>query len=425
MIGIVGGGITGLLLGRELQRQGIPFVLHEARDTPGGVIRSGTVDGHLLDWGPQRTRLIGPMAALVRELGLQDDVVTANPDLDLMVYREGRLRKVPFSGREFLRSNIVGWPAKLRLLLEPFTAGPDPEERVADYFRRKLGDEIYRGLVGPLYGGLYGSDPERMEMELSLGKVLETFGVGRSLILTLLKKGGRIDPPAACTFREGMQMLPLALADSLGDRVRLDSPVHAIRSLGDGWVLETDQGSQNVEHVVVTTPASVTAKLLAEPVPDASRRIGSLKYNPLVVVHLRTDADLDGMGFQVAFGEEMVLKGTTFNHALFGRDKVYTAYLGGAQRPEVMGYDDEHLGKLAIFDFERATGVDDTRVLSVAREWMPAWDLTWRALEGMQLPRGLTLAANWESRPGIPGRMAQAREVAQTLSRTMARSAAA
>jgi oxygen-dependent protoporphyrinogen oxidase len=425
VIGIVGGGITGLLLGRELERQGVPFVLHEARATPGGVIRSGVVDGHLLDWGPQRTRLIGPMAALVKELGLDDDVVTAKPGLDLMVYREGRLRTVPFSASAFLGSNIVGWPSKLRLLLEPLTAGPRPDERVADFFRRKLGDELYRGLVGPLYGGLYGSDPERMEMASSLGKVLEKFGVGRSLVLSLLRRGGRIDPPPACTFREGMQMLPRALAAELGDRVKLSSPVHALRPLGDGWVMETEQGSQNVAHVVVTTPAPVTARLLREPAPRAAERIDRLRYNPLVVVHLRTEADLDGMGFQVAFGEEMVLKGTTFNHALFGRDKVYTAYLGGAQRPEVVEFDDERLGRLAVFDFERATGVDDTRVLSVVREWMPAWDLSWRALEGMSLPRGITLAANWESRPGIPGRMAQAREVAGRLSRTLARSVAA
>lgn len=425
MIGIVGGGITGLLLGRQLQREGIPFVVHEAKDTPGGVIRSQLVDGHLLDWGPQRTRLIGPVAQLVRELGLEDDIVTANPDLDLLVYRAGRLRKVPFSGREFLASNIVGWGAKARLLLEPFTAGPRSDERVAEYFRRKLGDELYRGMVGPLYGGLYGSDPEEMEMGLSLCKVLEKFGVGRSLILSLLRRGGRIDPPPACTFREGMQMLPRALADSLGDRLRLSSPVHALRRLGDGWIMETEAGSQTVEQVVVTTPAPVAARLLEAPAPEAARRIRSLNYNPLVVAHLRTDATLDGMGFQVAFGEEMLLKGVTFNHALFGRDRVYTAYLGGAQHPEIVDYDDARLGELAVFDFERTTGVDDTRVLSVVREWMPAWDLSWRALEGMELPRGLTVAANWESRPGIPGRMARAAEVARSLTLRKVRSAAA
>jgi oxygen-dependent protoporphyrinogen oxidase len=425
MIGIVGGGLTGLLLGRQLQREGIPFVVHEAKGTPGGVIRSQIVDGHLLDWGPQRTRLIGPVAQLVRELGLEDDIVTANPDLDLLVYRAGRLRKVPFSGREFLASNIVGWGAKARLLLEPFTAGPRSNERVAEYFRRKLGEEVYRGMVGPLYGGLYGSDPEEMEMGLSLCKVLEKFGVGRSLILSLLRRGGRIDPPPACTFREGMQMLPRALADSLGDRLRLSSPVHALRRLGDGWIMETEAGSQTVDQVVVTTPAPVAARLLEAPAPEAALRIRRLNYNPLVVAHLRTDATLEGMGFQVAFGEEMLLKGVTFNHALFGRDRVYTAYLGGAQHPEIVDYDDARLGELAAFDFERTTGVDDTRVLSVVREWMPAWDLSWRALEGMELPRGLTVAANWESRPGIPGRMARAAEVARSLSLRKVRSAAA
>jgi hypothetical protein len=33
----------------------------------------------------------------------------------------------------------------------------------------------------------------------------------------------------------------------------------------------------------------------------------------------------------------------------------------------------------------------------------------------MTLPAGLHLAANWESRPGIPGRLAQARRLAERL----------
>jgi oxygen-dependent protoporphyrinogen oxidase len=52
---------------------------------------------------------------------------------------------------------------------------------------------------------------------------------------------------------------------------------------------------------------------------------------------------------------------------------------------------------------------------------MPAWDLSWQALDGLDLPAGLHLAANWWSRPGLPGRLAEAERMARKLSRSSTR----
>ena len=236
-VAIVGGGITGLVLGRELDRAGVEFVLLEAADRPGGVIRSAEVEGRVLDWGPQRARLTRPMAALVEEVGLAGEVVTAPPGLGLFVYRGGRLRRVPFSLAELVRSDVVSLGGKLRLLREPFTAGPRPGERVSAFFERKLGREFYETVVAPLYGGLYASDPADMEVGLSLLHVLREVGAERSLAVPLLRNRGRIDPPAACTFRGGMAALPLAVAATLGDRLRLKAPVVGLERTGTGWRL--------------------------------------------------------------------------------------------------------------------------------------------------------------------------------------------
>ena len=50
MIAVVGGGITGLVTGWELQRLGQDVVVLEATERAGGVIRSAEVDGRVLDW---------------------------------------------------------------------------------------------------------------------------------------------------------------------------------------------------------------------------------------------------------------------------------------------------------------------------------------------------------------------------------------
>jgi protoporphyrinogen/coproporphyrinogen III oxidase len=414
MIAVIGGGLTGLALGHHLARQGTPHVVLEAGDRPGGVIRTGRVQGHLVEWGPQRARLTAGMRELVDDLGLQDDLVTSPEGLPLSVLRAGRLRRVPFSPAEFLRTDLLGPLGKLRMLAEPLGRGAADEESVADFFVRKIGREAYENLVGPLYGGLYASDPADMVVGLSLGHVLKEFGIGRSLLLRLLRQGGRVVPPPACSFREGMRMLPEALWRQNREHVRLGTPVHVIQRRRGGYRIELDDEVIEAEQVVVTTPARHAAAMLRPVALQAAEQIGRLNYNPLAVVHLHAETDLVGLGYQVSLAERCYTRGVTFNCSLFARRGVYTAYLGGARAPEVLGWTDATIGEVARREFREATGLEG-RVLCVEREAMPAWDRSWRELRGLRLPRGLHIAANWESRPGMPGRLLQAKRLAAQL----------
>jgi protoporphyrinogen/coproporphyrinogen III oxidase len=414
MIAIIGGGLTGLACGHYLAERGIPHVVLESEARSGGVIRSGRVEGHVLEWGPQRARLTGEMRDLIDRLGLWDRLVTAPPGLPLFVYRAGRLRRVPFSAWDFLRSDILSWGGKLRVLKEPFSSAADDDESVADYFTRKIGREAYENLVGPLYGGLYASDPARMQVGLSLGHVLREFGIGRSILFPLLRRGGKINPPDACSFRDGMQTLPDAMYRLNRENVRLRSPVRRVAREGGAFALELDGETIRASQVVVTAEAPSTARVLEDAAPDAAQRIRHLIYNPLVVVHLYAETELVGLGYQVSFAERLYTRGVTFNDSLFGRRGVYTAYLGGAKAPEVMDWPDDRVAETAVREFREATGYEG-RPLAIERERMPAWDRSWAALRDIRVPAGLHLAANWESRPGMPGRLIQAKRLAERL----------
>lgn len=410
-VAIVGAGVTGLTLADHLRTAGVPHLVLEATGRVGGVIRSGYVGDSLLEWGPQRTRLTPSFSRLVEALGVDDQVVVARPGLPLFVWSSGRLRKVPFSVAEFIGSGIAPFRSRLRALLEPLTPGADPDETVANYFTRKLGRRLYENLAGPLYGGLYASDPADMVVRLSLGHVLAEMGVGRSLGVRLLRRGGRVAPPAACSFVEGMETLPLALHAANSQNVRMDSPVDSLRRQGEAWVLEGAGGHVVSEHVVLTAPAPATARILGVVQPVAAEAIASLRYNSLAIVHLHAQTSLDGLGYQVGLGERLATRGVTFNASLFEREGVYTAHLGGAKAPEVVGWGNEAIAATAVREFRMVTG-HDARVLHVDRGRMPAWDRSWSALDRVEMPQGIHLAANWESRPGIPGRFAQARRLA-------------
>lgn len=427
MIVVVGGGITGLAVAAELDQLGVECLVLEATERPGGVIRSAEVDGRVLDWGPQRSRLTPPFRALVDALGLCDELVVAPPDLDLSVYRDGALRRVPMSFGEMLNTDLVGPAAKARLLLEPLTRAADPDESVARYFRRKIGDELYEAVVGPLFGGLYGSDPADMEVGRTLADVLDRLGIERSLLAALLRRGeGRAVPPA-CSFRSGMQALPDALAARLGDRLRLGTPVRTVTEHGAGWRVSLDGSPEQIdaEAVVVTVPADAAAALVHDVAPALADALGRLRYNPLGLVHLDVDAELPGLGFQVALDERAsLLRGVTFNANIFPETRrgLCTAFLGGSHHPAVAAMSTDHLADEAVRAFRETTG-EEVTVLAAETTRMPAWDRSWSALDGVTPPRGLHLAGNWWSRPGLPGRFTEARRVAESVARGRGRDA--
>jgi oxygen-dependent protoporphyrinogen oxidase len=364
--------------------------------------------------------MTGTLAALVRELGLEREVVYAPEGLPLYVYADGALREVPFSLRSLVTGDLLTWRGKLRLAWEPLTARPRDDERVSALFTRKLGREAYERLAGPLYGGLYASDPADMVVGLSLGNVLRELGVRRSLQFALLRRGGRVSPPAACSFREGLQTLTNALHAEHAETVRLGRPARGLQRSGSGWTMETEEGEVEVQVVVLTCDAPAAARLLEVVAPEAATRLRRLVYNPLAVVHLHApETDLRGLGYQVALGEELVTRGVTWNASLFGGDRlgregVHTAFLGGAKSPEAVEEPDDRLGKIAAAEFRRVNG-HAARVLTVSRAKMPAWDASWRALEGLSLPPGIRVAASWQGRPGIPGRLVKAIRLGEEL----------
>jgi len=413
-VGIVGAGITGLALAHYCRERGVDAVAFEASSEPGGVIQSSRLDGRVLEHGPQRTRLTPEIQGLIDDCGLGDAVRTADTDLPLYVYADGRLRQVPFSPRAFLSTDLLSLRGKVRMLAEPLTEGARDDETAADYFVRKFGPEAYHNLVEPLFGGIYGSDPAEMPGEYALQTVSKMERSG-SLVRAAVNRrleGKERQPPVS--FDDGMAQLPRALYERNADRVELETPVDRIADDGSGYRLETDDGGRTVDRVVVTARADVAAGLLADVDPDSARALRRLYYNPLAYVHLHSEAEPAGYGYQVRHDEPLRTLGVTWNASLFDRDGVYTCFLGGMENPETVDRSERELGRIAAEEFEAVLGAP-ADVLNVTRHprGIPAYDGSWTAMEDVDLPKGITLASNYAGRMGVPARIREAKRLAE------------
>src|SRR5713101_3475671 len=101
-VAIVGGGISGLAAAFALEKQkgqGVPleYVLFESSARFGGVIRTESVDGCLVEAGPDSFLTEKSWAAdLCRELGLGDQLIGSNDrERETYILLKGRLVPLP------------------------------------------------------------------------------------------------------------------------------------------------------------------------------------------------------------------------------------------------------------------------------------------------------------------------------------------
>lgn len=430
-VAIVGSGITGLALTHHLEKQGVDSVTFEAKEEAGGLLHSRTVDGHVLEIGPQRMRRSSGVDELIDAAGIEDAAVEAEEG-PLYVYADSALREAPIEIPTFFTTDLISWPAKIRFLAEPLTKSGQPDETIEELFTRKFGRQPYERFLGPLWGGLYASDPGEMPARYALDGLLKREEkLGNFLRAFRQRVGqGRSAPPLS--FEEGNQQLPRALAETYDDRVELDTPVTDIRPAGgdvsdapastaaatDGgtsYVVETDEETVEADHVVVTVPAHVAADLLSN-VAEGAAGLADMTYNPLAVVHLYADCDPDGLGFQVAYDAKPHTLGSSWNSSMFGREGVFTSFLGGMHEPDMVDRPDEELGELAAEEFEDIMDTPAEVInVSTRQKWTPAWDYSWQALDDLETPPGIHMATNYTARMGVTSRVREAKQLASTL----------
>src|SRR6185436_1751337 len=101
------------------------------------------------------------------------------------IYWQDKLHTVPTNPLALLRTPLLSPKAKLRLLAEPWIKPTSEDESVADFVRRRLGDEVLQSFVDPLATGIYAGDVEKLsvlsafpkikQLEISRGSIVKGF----------------------------------------------------------------------------------------------------------------------------------------------------------------------------------------------------------------------------------------------------------
>ncbi len=452
---VIGGGITGLTAAYVLHKQAaaegrlIRVALVESSPRLGGKIVNERLDGFLLEGGPDSFITLKPWALeLVRELGLEGQIVAAqDAHRTTYVVRDGRLVALPEGLRllvperwgPFLVSSVVSWGAKLRATRER-TIPPrrtQDDESVADFVRRRLGQEVLERLAEPLLAHIHVADVERMSLKATyprLAELEQRYGSLHNAVQALRARPRGKTGPVFLTLRDGLNEVIRQLARRLPpEALYLGRRVRRLEAVpGGDYAVHLDDGTRlEAPSVILAVPAFAAAEIAAPLDPELGRRLAAIRYTSLATLSLgyrRADVGhpLTGYGFFVPRCEKRTLLACTwtsskFAHRAAGDDVLLRLFLGGAGSEELLDRDDASLIRLAREDLRQLMGIEAEPVLARLYRWprgYPQYEVGHlervRAIEEA-LPGGVTIAGSAYHGVGLPDCIASAREAARQV----------
>ncbi|MCU1431046.1 MAG: protoporphyrinogen oxidase [Actinotalea sp.] len=335
---VVGGGIAGLVVARDLAAAGRSVTVLEAEDRLGGCVARHEVAGLVLDAGAESFATRSPaVGALLTDLGLGHDVVTPTAD--------GAWLQLPGATLPLPRTGVLGIPGdlwsadvrraigvrgSLRASLDRVLPGrvglgatgigsrrTGPPGSLGRLVQVRLGRRVLDRLVAPVVSGVHSAHPDHVDLDAVLPGVrsaLRPHGPVPGPSLSRVVGRMRAAAPAGSAVagvRGGMYRLITALADDLtgrGVEVRTGVRAEALDRADDGTWTVGCAGLPPVQGrtVVVAVPSRPGIDLLQGVVPPVRTLADAIPTGVLLVTLVVESAALDtaprGSGVLVADG---------------------------------------------------------------------------------------------------------------------------
>jgi len=448
---IIGAGISGLTVAYYLRRAGWSVCVLDPGDAPGGTMRTVRDGGWMVETGPNSALETTPLFGEMFEgLGITAERLYADPAADRRyILRDSRLHPLPMSPGAFLTSSLWTLPGKLRLMKEPFVSRAKNEETVAQFVRRRLGDEFLDYAINPFVAGVFAGDPAALSVRAAFPKLYALEEKYGGLIRGMIGGAGERrkraekakDRARMFSFRAGMQTFPDALARSLGDALRLHCTAtrveRAAPPAGGTFTVryrrDGEYGSLDAPAVVIAAPAYSAEKLLRPFSANVADALAGIRYPPVTQVFLGFPSSalgrpLDGFGYLIPEKEKRNILGTIWSSALFpGRapagHAALTTFVGGARQPMMAAMDDRDLTAAVVSELRELMGVRGDPSYSKIIRWekaIPQYALGHLALmEGIEAIErdvpGLYLCGNYRGGISVGDCIASGEKLARRI----------
>jgi oxygen-dependent protoporphyrinogen oxidase len=399
---IVGGGLSGLAVAyRLLQNQPTWSIkILEADSRVGGKIGTEHHDGFVVERGPNGIFDAKPhLLQLCRDVGLGNELIVASEGSrkNRYVYLNNELQKLPASPSALIRTRLLSFCGKLRLLSEPFRKqlkDANADENIAAFARRRFGREAADIFIDALVTGIHAGDPEQLSVRCALPRLPmfeEKYGSvvrgvmasGKQRRKEKLARGEKPGPQRMWSFRGGLQTLIDRLAEVLRQCLVTHATVTGLRRQNNEWiVLGEGSTTWTADHVILTSPAPHQADCLAQLDETLASEIAAIRYNSVPVVALgfrNADAPVqpDGFGYIAPQRTRRPVLGVQWCSAIYPQRApegyvLWRALCGGTSRPDVAALPDDELIRSTHEELKQTMRVTGEPVFTRIVRWPEA-----------------------------------------------------
>jgi oxygen-dependent protoporphyrinogen oxidase len=383
-IGIVGAGLSGLATAFYLKRAlpAAELVIFEANPAPGGALHTEEIEGFRFEAGANGFLTNKPDGLqLVQDSGAAQYLL---PSSDLArkryIYTD-RLHRMPESPPLFVKSRLLTWPQKLRMLGE-FVVPPrrdGADESLREFGDRRLGPGFTRVFLDAMSAGIYGSTPDKLSVQAAFPLVValerEYGGLFRGMIAKRRKEAG---PGGVLTSTKGgIGTLVRHLHGVIEADWRLGEPVTTVERAGNGFRIHAATSEVDVDRVVICATAHAAAGMAQSLDAELARRLAAIDYSPIAVIGFgyRSLAEpLDGFGVLTTSSAQLPILGVLWDSSIFPDRappgcKSIRVLLGGQRNPELVDQDRAGLVRTARMGVEKTMGLTQEPDVTFVKRW--------------------------------------------------------
>jgi len=444
---IIGAGLTGLTMGFYLKKAGINVLIIDKSAKTGGVIQTIREKGFVYETGPNTGVVSNPeIAELFEDLNGKCELEVADPSAKRrLIWKNQAWHALPSGLWSAITTPLFTWGDKFRILGEPWRAkGTDPDEKLSDLVKRRLGKSFLDYAIDPFISGIYAGNPNELVPRYALPKLWkleQEYGsfIGGSIKKAKLPKTERDKKASKEVFsaKGGLQHLIDALTEAIGPDSFLLSADTIIKPAGIGFQLQVTTPENMIQfetkHVVTTCGGYDLVNLLPFLNQDEITPFITLKYAAVTQVLLGFERwkgiSLKAFGGLVPGKENKNILGVLFTSSFFeGRapkgGALLSVFMGGTKRPDIAKMDNYEIE--AILNKElprmmsnRSFSPDMIRIHRYPKA-IPQYTETsgkrFETIEQIQQKYpGLILAGNIRDGIGMADRVKQGRSIAEEL----------
>ncbi|MDP3912247.1 MAG: protoporphyrinogen oxidase [Bacteroidota bacterium] len=445
---IVGAGLTGLTIALYLKKAGINFLVIDKSGKTGGVIQTISEKGFVYETGPNTGVVSHPeMTELFEELAEKCTLEVADPNAKRrLIWKNNQWNALPSGLWSAITTPLFTWYDKFRILGEPFRAkGTDPNEKLAELVKRRMGESFLDYAVDPFISGIYAGDPNKLVTRYALPKLYQLEQDYGSFIKGAMKKAKLPkDERTKKATREvfsakgGLSRMIEAMTESVGsENIMLSVENTMVKPTSNGFQLQITTPEQLISletpHLVTTCGGYALAGLLPFLNEEEVAPFNELKYAAVTQVLLGFNKwkgmSLKAFGGLVPGKENKNILGVLFTSSFFeGRapkgGALLSVFMGGTKRPDIAEMDNYEIESLLNKDLprmlsNRSLSADMTRILRYPKaipQYTESTGKRYEMIEQLQQKYpGLILAGNIRDGIGMADRVKQGRTIAEEL----------